>query len=60
MRGRANRRAAEAMFDDKTFKRMKDEDKVVVLRSAYAQVGDDVRKQFVSKYRNRIKRGQKQ
>ena len=60
MRGRANRRAAEAMFDDKTFKRMKDEDKVIVLRSAYAQVGDDVRKQFVSKYRNRIKRGEKQ
>ena len=60
MRGRANRRAAEAMFDDKTFKRMKDEDKVVVLRSAYAQVGDDVRKQFISKYGNRIKRGEKQ
>jgi len=60
MRGRANRRAAEAMFDDKTFKRMKDEDKVIVLRSAYAQVGDDVRKQFISKYRNRIKRGEKQ
>jgi len=60
MRGRANRRAAEAMFDDKTFKRMKDEDKVIVLRSAYAQVGDDVRKQFISKYGNRIKRGQKQ
>jgi hypothetical protein len=60
MRGRANRRAAEAMFDDKTFKRMKDEDKVIVLRSAYAQVGDDVRKQFISKYGNRIKRGEKQ
>jgi len=60
MRGKANRRAAEAMFDDKTFKRMKDEDKVIVLRSAYAQVGDDVRKQFISKYGNRIKRGEKQ
>jgi hypothetical protein len=60
MRGRANRRAAEAMFDDKTFKRMKDEDKVIVLRSAYAQVGDDVRKQFISKYGNRIKQGEKQ
>ncbi len=60
MRGRANRRAAEAMFDDKTFKRMKDEDKVIVLRSAYAQVGDDVRKQFISKYGIRIKRGEKQ
>ena len=60
MRGRANRRAAEAMFDDKTFKRMKNEDKVIVLRSAYAQVGDDVRRQFISKYGNRIKRGQKQ
>jgi len=60
MRGRANRRAAEAMFDDKTFKRMKDEEKVIVLRSAYAQVGDDVRKQFISKYGNRIKRGEKQ
>jgi hypothetical protein len=60
MRGRANRRAAEAMFDDKDFKRMKNEDKVIVLRSAYAQVGDDVRKQFISKYGNRIKRGEKQ
>jgi hypothetical protein len=60
MRGRASRRAAEAMFADKTFKRMKDEDKVTVLRSAYARVGDDVRKEFISKYENRIKRGQKQ
>jgi hypothetical protein len=60
MRGRASRRAAEAMFADNTFKRMKDEDKVIVLRSAYARVGDDVRKEFISKYENRIKRGQKQ
>lgn len=60
MRGTASRRAAEAMFSDKTFKRMKDEDKVIVLRSAYARVGDDVRKEFISKYENRIKRGQKQ
>ena len=60
MRGRANRRAAEAMFADKDFKRMKNEEKVIVLRSAYAQVGDDVRKQFISKYGNRIKRGEKQ
>jgi hypothetical protein len=60
MRGRANRKAAETMFADKDFKRMRDEDKVIVLRSAYAQVGDDVRKQFISKYGNRIKRGEKQ
>ena len=60
MRGTASRRAAEAMFADKTFKRMKDEDKVIVLRSAYARVGDDVRKQFISKYENRIKQGEKQ
>jgi len=60
MRGSANRRAAEAMFADKDFKRMKNEEKVIVLRSAYAQVGDDVRKQFISKYGNRIKRGEKQ
>lgn len=60
MRGRANRKAAEAMFADKDFKRMRNEDKVIVLRSAYAQVGDDVRKQFISKYGNRIKRGEKQ
>jgi hypothetical protein len=60
MRGKANRRAAEAMFADSTFKRMKDEDKVIVLRSAYARVGDDVRKEFISKYENRIKRGEKQ
>jgi hypothetical protein len=60
MRGRANRRAAEAMFADKDFKRMKNEEKVIVLRSAYAQVGDDVRRQFISKYGNRIKRGEKQ
>lgn len=60
MRGRANRMAAETMFADKDFKRMKNEEKVIVLRSAYAQVGDDVRKQFISKYRNRIKQGEKQ
>ena len=60
MRGRANRKAAETMFADKDFKRMRDEDKVIVLRSAYAQVGDDVRKQFIFKYGNRIKRGEKQ
>jgi len=60
MRGKANRRVAEAMFADNTFKRMKDEEKVIVLRSAYAKVGDDVRKQFISKYGNRIKRGEKQ
>ena len=60
MRGKANRRAAEAMFSDNTFKRMKDEEKVIVLRSAYAKVGDDARKQFISKYGNRIKRGEKQ
>ena len=60
MRGTASRRAAEAMFADNTFKRMKDEDKVTVLRSAYARVGDDVRKEFISKYENRIKRGEKQ
>jgi len=60
MRGRANRGAAEAMFADKDFKRMKNEEKVIVLRSAYAQVGDDVRRQFISKYGNRIKRGEKQ
>ena len=60
MRGRANRKAAEAMFADSTFKKMRNEDKVIVLRSAYAQVGDDVRKQFISKYGNRIVRGEKQ
>jgi hypothetical protein len=60
MRGTASRKAAEAMFADKTFKRMKDEDKVIVLRSAYARVGDDVRKEFISKYENKIKRGEKQ
>jgi len=60
MRGKANRMAAEAMFSDNTFKKMKDEEKVIVLRSAYARVGDDVRKQFISKYGNRIKRGEKQ
>jgi hypothetical protein len=60
MRGTASRRAAEAMFADNTFKRMKDEDKVIVLRSAYARVGDDVRKEFISKYEKRIERGEKQ
>jgi hypothetical protein len=60
MRGTASRRAAEAMFADNTFKRMKDEDKVTVLRSAYARVGDDVRKEFISKYEKRIERGEKQ
>jgi len=58
MRGVANRKAAESLFSEKSFQRMKNEDKVVVLRSAYARVGDDTRKEFLSKYENRIKLGE--
>lgn len=60
MRGQANRKAAEKVFADNSFKRMKNEDKVIVLRSAYSRVADDVRNEFVSKYANRIRLGERQ
>lgn len=60
MRGKANRQAAEKVFADNSFKRMKNEDKVIVLRSAYSRVADDVRNEFVSKYANRIRLGERQ
>jgi hypothetical protein len=60
MRGQSYRKAAETMFKDQGFKRMSNDDKTTVLRKAYAQVGDDVRKAFMSRYEARIKQGQKQ
>lgn len=60
IRGQSYRKAAEAMFNDQGFKRMTNEDKATVLRRAYAQVGDDVRKEFLTRNELRIKRGEKQ
>ena len=60
IRGRANRAAADALLGDNGFKRLGSEDKVRALKSAYAQVGDDARKEFLIRNESRIKRGQKQ
>lgn len=60
IRGRANRAAADALLADDGFKRLGSEDKVRALKSAYAQVGDDARKEFLIRNESRIKRGQKQ
>jgi hypothetical protein len=57
MRGKANRAVAEQMFRDGGFRRMTNDEKTTVLRRAYAQVGDDVRKEFSQKYERKIKRG---
>ena len=57
MRGKANRAVVEQMFRDKGFKRMTNDEKTTVLRRAYAQVGDDVRKEFAQKYERKIKLG---
>ena len=60
VRGRANRRAAEELFKSKEFRSLTKEEKVVAIRNAYAQVGDDARIQFLQKNRRRIMRGEKQ
>jgi len=60
VRGRANRRAAEELFRSKEFRSLTKEEKVVAIRNAYAQVGDDARIQFLQKNRRRIMRGEKQ
>jgi len=60
VRGRANRRAAEELFRNKEFRSLTKEEKVVAIRNAYAQVGDDARIQFLQKNRRRIMRGEKQ
>jgi hypothetical protein len=60
VRGRANRRAAEELFKSKEFRSLTREEKVVAIRNAYAQVGDDARIQFLQKNRRRIMRGEKQ
>jgi hypothetical protein len=60
VRGRANRRTAEELFKSKEFRSLTKEEKVVAIRNAYAQVGDDARIQFLQKNRRRIMRGEKQ
>jgi len=60
MRGRSYRRVAETMLKDEGFKRMSNENKAIVLRRAYAQVGDDTRKEFLTRNESRIKMGEKQ
>ena len=57
MRGKANRQVAEQLLRDSTFKKMSNDEKVIVLRRGYAQVGDDVRKDFANRYERRIKAG---
>ena len=57
MRGKANRQVAEQLLKDSTFKKMSNDEKVIVLRRGYAQVGDDVRKDFANRYERRIKAG---
>ena len=57
MRGKANRQVAEQLLRDSTFKKMSNDEKVIVLRRGYAQVGDDVRKDFANRYEKRIKAG---
>ena len=57
MRGKANRQVAEQLLRDSTFKKMSNDEKVIVLRRGYAQVGDDVRKDFANRYERRIKTG---
>ena len=57
MRGKANRQVAEQLLKDSTFKKMSNDEKVIVLRRGYAQVGDDVRKDFADRYERRIKAG---
>lgn len=57
MRGKANRQVAEQLLKDSTFKKMSNDEKVIVLRRGYAQVGDDVRKDFANRYEGRIKAG---
>lgn len=60
IRGTANRAAAESLLNSSQFKSLRKEDKVRVLRSAYAQVGDSARQEFLSQNSDKIKRGQKQ
>lgn len=60
IRGRANRAVAESLLKSDQFKRLPKADKVRVLRSAYAQVGDDARAEFMSINMDKIKMGQKQ
>jgi len=57
MRGKANRQVVEQLLRDSTFKKMSNDEKVIVLRRGYAQVGDDVRKDFANRYEKRIKAG---
>jgi hypothetical protein len=59
-RGRANRQAAEQLIRSPSFRKLSTEDKVVALRSAYNQIGEDARRRFLAKNQARIKRGEVQ
>ena len=59
-RGRANRQAAEQLIRSPGFRKLSTEDKVVALRSAYNQIGEDARRRFLAKNQARIKRGEVQ
>jgi hypothetical protein len=59
-RGKANRQAAEQIFNDPAFRRMGNADKVKVLKRAYAVAGEESRDEFAKRYGNRIRLGQRQ
>lgn len=59
-RGRANRQAAEQLIKSPSFRKLTKEDKVVALRSAYNQIGEEARKRFLAKNQRKIMRGEVQ
>jgi len=59
-RGRANRQAAEQLIKNPGFRRMTKEDKVVAIRSAYNQIGEEARRRFLAKNQRKIMRGEVQ
>ena len=59
-RGRANRQAAEQLIKSPGFRKLTKEDKVVALRSAYNQIGEEARRRFLAKNQRKIMRGEVQ
>lgn len=59
-RGRANRQAAEQLIRSPEFRKLTKEDKVVALRSAYNQIGEEARRRFLAKNQRKIMRGEVQ
>jgi hypothetical protein len=59
-RGRANRQVAEQLIRSPGFRKLTKEDKVVALRSAYSQIGEEARRRFLAKNQRKIMRGEVQ